>query len=148
MKFRETDTHKHAIRANVDMTPMIDCMFQLILFFMLSSTFVVQSSINVEMPEAKGATSLEQKDVSLTLVYNDGGPDGKGQIFINEEEVFSMQELSQRLALAVSERPDLRLLIRPDTRVPTGRLVEVFGYVNSVGIQKYFIAAQPPAEEE
>jgi hypothetical protein len=50
--------------------------------------------------------------------------------------------------LAVSERPDLRLLIRPDTRVPTGRLVEVFGYVNSVGIQKYFIAAQPPSEEE
>jgi biopolymer transport protein ExbD len=148
MKFRQSDTEKHKIRANVDLTPLIDVVFQLLIFFMLSATFVVQTSINIEMPEAKGATSLEQKNMSLTLVYGEGGPDGQGPIYIDDEEILSMQELSQRLAAAVAERPDLRVLIRPDARVPTGRLVQIFGYINSVGIQRYFIAAQPPAEEE
>lgn len=148
MRFRETGPRKRRIGALLDMTPMVDVMFQLIIFFMLSSTFVVQSSINVEMPEAKGAASLEQKDVSLTLVYGEGGPDGKGPVFLDDQEVSSMQELSRRLSMAVAERPDLRVLIRPDARVPSGRLIEIFGYINSVGIQRYFIAARPPAEEE
>ena len=73
MKFRQKEKRK--VRANVDLTPLIDVVFQLLIFFMLSATFVVQSSIQIEMPEAEGTTTLEQKDISITLTYGEGGPD-------------------------------------------------------------------------
>ena len=142
MKFRTEKKSK--INPNLDLTPLIDVVFQLLIFFMLSSTFVVQSSIQIEMPEAEGATKLEQKDLSVTLAYGSGGPDNKGKIYIENEEVSSIEELTRILSEEVSERPDLLLLIRTDTRTETGRLVEVLGIANSVGIKKNAIAAQPP----
>ena len=142
MKFRRD--RKRRINPNLDMTPLIDVVFQLLIFFMLSSTFVVQSSIQIEMPEAQGAAQLDQKDLSVTLAYGTGGPEGKGKIYVDSEEVPTMEELTRILAQEVLERPDLLLLIRTDTRTETGRLVEVLGIANSVGIKKNAIAAQPP----
>ena len=129
------------------MTPCIDCVFQLVLFFMLSSTFVAQTSIQIQVPEAKGSVALEQKDVSVTLASGEGGPEGKGPIYIGETAIASMAELSRYLSEARANQPDVLVLIRADARVQTARLVEVLGIASSVGIQRYGIAAQPPAEE-
>lgn len=146
MKFRRD--RKRRINPNLDMTPLIDVVFQLLIFFMLSSTFVVQSSIQIEMPEAEGAAQLEQKDLSVTLAYGTGGPEDKGKIYVNNEEVPSIEELTRILSEEVLERPDLLLLIRTDTRTETGRLVEVLGIAKSVGIKKSAIAAQPPDDDQ
>lgn len=145
MKFRQSEKRK--VRANVDLTPLIDVVFQLLIFFMLSATFVVQSSIQIEMPEAEGTTTLEQKDISITLTYDEGGPDGKGSVFIDNVEVASMRELSLKLSEEKSKRPDIMVLIRSDAQVDTGRLVEVLGVASSVGIERYGIAAQQPQDE-
>lgn len=145
MKFKRKK--KAVVRANLDMTPLIDVVFQLILFFMLSSTFVVQSSINIRMAEAKGAATYEQKDLSITLQYGEGGPDNRGPVYVNNVEIQSMEELSRILAEAHAERPDIMVLIRPDRHIESARLIEVLGVANSVGIERYGIAAQPPASE-
>ena len=142
MKFRRHK--KRRVDPHVDLTPLIDVVFQLLIFFMLSSTFVVQSSIQIEMPEAQGAAQLEQKDLSVTLAYGTGGPDGKGKIYVDSEEVQTIEELTQILADRVRERPDVQLLVRTDTRTDAGRLIEVLGIANSVGIQKTALGAQPP----
>ncbi len=142
MKFRRDK--KRRVDPHVDLTPLIDVVFQLLIFFMLSSTFVVQSSIQIEMPEAQGAAQLEQKDLSVTLAYGTGGPDGKGKIYVDSEEVQTIEELTQILADRVRERPDVQLLVRTDTRTDAGRLIEVLGIANSVGIQKTALGAQPP----
>jgi biopolymer transport protein ExbD len=146
MRFREKDKRK--VRANVDLTPLIDVVFQLLIFFMLSSTFVVQSSIQIEMPKAQGAVALEQKDIAITLAHGEGGPGGKGLIYVDDVEVDSLRDLSLILAEHREKRPDTMVLIRPDARVETARLVEVLGIANSVGIERYGIAAQPPREDE
>ena len=135
---------KPKISPSVDLTPLIDVVFQLLIFFMLSATFVVQSSIQIEMPEAEGATKLDQKDLSITLAYGTGGPEGKGKIYVENEEVQSMEELTRILAERVQERPDLRLLVRTDARADSGRLVEVLGIGSSVGIENFGIGARPP----
>ena len=142
MKFRRD--RKRRINPNLDMTPLIDVVFQLLIFFMLSSTFIVQSTIQIEMPEAEGAAQLEQKDLSVTLAYGTGGPDGKGKIYVNSKEVPSIEELTRILSERAAERPDIMLLVRTDARTDTGRLVEVLGIASSVGIQKFGIGAQPP----
>lgn len=145
MKFKRPQKLK--VRVSLDMTPMIDVVFQLILFFMLSSTFVVQNAINIKMAEAKGAASYEQKDISVTLQYGPGGPDNRGPVFVNDTEIRDMAELSRVLAEAHTDRPDLMVLIRPDARIESARLIEVLGIANSVGIERYGIAAQPPPDE-
>lgn len=136
--------HARRVGPNVDLTPMIDVVFQLILFFMLSATFVVQTSIQIEMPEAEGATELEDKDLSVTLAFGTDGPDGKGRIYVNNDEIPSIEALTERLSEEVRVRPDVQLLVRTDTRTDTGRLVEVLGIATSVGIERYGISAQPP----
>ena len=142
MKFRRD--RKRRIDPRLDMTPLIDVVFQLLIFFMLTATFVVQSTIQIEMPEAEGAAQLEQKDLSVTLAYGTGGPEGKGKIYVNSEEVPTLEELARILSEHASERPELMLLVRTDARTDTGRLVEVLGIASSVGIQKFGIGAQPP----
>ena len=145
MKFRKNKRNR--ISPHVDLTPLIDVVFQLLIFFMLSSTFIVQSSIQIEMPEARGAITLEQKDLAVTLAYGTDGPDGKGRIFVDNVEVPTIEELTQILGEKVSERPDLMLLVRTDTRTDTGRLIEVVGIASSVGIVKFGLASQPEEEQ-
>ena len=146
MKLRKN--RKLKVTPNVDLTPLIDVVFQLLIFFMLSATFVVQSTINIDMPEAKGTTEIEEKDLSITLAYGDGGPDGKGPVYLDDNEVLSMAELEQILAQRYNENPDLRLLVRPDERIEVGRYVEVLGIARSVGIRNLGIVARPADDDE
>jgi biopolymer transport protein ExbD len=156
MRFKK-DTEKHKIRANVDLTPLIDVVFQLLIFFMLSATFVVQTSVQVELPKAEGAKELERKDISITLASRTvdalgqpvtEGIEGEGMVFVNEIEINSWGQLGNVLSDLYLEDSEAIVLIRPDTNVATGRLVRVLGVANSVGITRYAIAARPPEEGE
>lgn len=147
MKFRVATVEKRKVRASLDLTPLIDVVFQLLVFFMLSSTFVVQSSIQIEVPVAEGSEALETKDLSITLQYGDGGPDGNGRVYVDSDEITSWAELSRRIAEEMAVRPEAMVLIRPDSRIETGRLVQVLGIATSVGVERYGIAAEPPPEE-
>ncbi len=145
MKFKRKSATK-AGGSSIDLTPLIDVVFQLVLFFMLSSTFVVQASIPIEMPKAEGINKIDQKDITITLVYNEDGlpkgPDGRGEVYFNEEPVPDMNTLSTLLQAVVDEDPESIVLIRPDARLDTGRLVEVMGIASSVGVKRYGIAAE------
>ena len=146
MKFVRNDRRK--VRATVELTPLIDVVFQLLIFFMLSSTFVVQTSIPIEVPESDGVSQLEQKELSITLAYGEGGPDNQGKIYVENVEIAAWRELSGAVSQLHERQPDALVLIRPDKRVPTGRTIKVLGVVTSVGIRHYGILAEPPKEEE
>lgn len=143
MKFRRRSRRRQSPTITLNLTSMIDVMFNLLIFFMLSSTFVVQNSIQIQMPTAEGASELEQKDLSVTLTYE---PDGKGKIYVDTEEIQNLTVLSERLSAAVQKQPNIQLLVRTDARTDTGRLVEVLGIANSAGIQRLGIGAQPAAK--
>jgi biopolymer transport protein ExbD len=151
MRFKRRKT-REGTRANLDITPLIDVVFQLVLFFMLSSTFVVQASIPIELSQSDSAEQLEQKDATVTLSVGEGGPDNKGQVVFTEGDrnvpIAAWAELTDALSKFHLEQPDGLLLVRPDRRVATERLVKVLGIANNVGIVKYGIAASPPAAEE
>ena len=137
MRFRRNQKRK--VRANLDLTPLIDVVFLLVLFFMLSSTFVIQNSIPVELPEAEGSTQFESRDVSVTIT---GGEEGS--LYVDNVRVADMDGLGQVLAARQAADPEVMVLIRADAGVPTGRTVEVLGVAYSAGITRSLIAAQPP----
>lgn len=143
MKFRRSH-EKRKVRATLDMTPLIDVVFLLVLFFMMSSTFVSSSSIPIEMTETPGLEEHFGDDLSITLTVEAGGPDGEGKIFLNDMPVEDWATLSTTLAAYHEARPDRPVTIRPDRNVPTGRTVKVLGLVTSAGIQRFYIAAEQP----
>ncbi len=146
MKFPRGNTRK--VRATVELTPLIDVVFQLLIFFMLSSTFVVQSSVPIELPEAEGAMQLERKELTITLMHGQGGPEEGGEVYIDDVPIINWTQLTRALVDLREREPDALVLIRPDARVPTARLVKVLGFANSVGIKHYGIAATAPMEDE
>jgi len=135
---------KRKVTANVDMTPLIDVVFQLLIFFMLSSTFVVQTSIPIQDPVSDRAGAMEAKDVTLTLQNNTGGPDGLGSVFLDEVEISDFATLTATLADLHRANPEAMVLIRADANVTTQRLIDILGYVTESGIEKYGIGAVSP----
>ena len=77
------------ITANVDMTPMIDIVFQLIVFFLVSTTFAVVPGIKLNLPQS---TTSEGTSVQGITIY----ADKDGVMFFNDKEV-SMENLGQEL---------------------------------------------------
>lgn len=145
MKFKRSSERK--VKANVEMTPLIDVVFQLLIFFMLSSTFVVQTSIPIEIPESEGASQLEQKDLSITLSDEPGGPDGLGKIYLRRDEdveILDWAELSNTLVDLHAQNPAAAVQIRAHAKLPVERFVKVMGIANAAGIENYAIAAQQP----
>jgi biopolymer transport protein ExbD len=151
MKFKRNN--KRRVVANVEMTPLIDVVFQLLIFFMVSSTFVAQTSIPIELPVGEGATKLEIKDVVISLSTEPGGPDSEGKITVEGGdlqgivEVADWSELTGLLSEIGSRKPDVLVLIRSDRAIPSGRLVRVLGIASSLGIKHYGLAAQAPEDE-
>lgn len=151
MKFKRNS--KRRIVAHVEMTPLIDVVFQLLIFFMLSSTFVVQTSIPIEIPKAEGASKLEIKDVEIYLQTGPGGPENGGPIMVTGGELQEPMEIAEwaelsELLSAINERnPNALVLIYSDEETPSGRLVYVLGIASNVGITHYGVAAEPPGEE-
>ena len=145
MKFKRNEKRK--VRAAVEMTPLIDVVFQLLIFFMLSSTFVVQTSIPIEIPESAGAEQFEQKDLSITLAYGTGGPEDGGKVLVNDVEISTWGDLTRTLADFEENQQDGQVLIRSDGRTSYARLVHVMGIAKTVGIERFGFEARPPEEE-
>jgi biopolymer transport protein ExbD len=132
------------IKATVELTPLIDVVFQLLIFFMLSSTFVVQTSIPIEAPEAQGTTQIEEKDVTVTLQYDPDLPEGEGRLFVGDTQMTDWGQLAEVLAIRHEETPDALVLIRADARIDTGHTIKALGIVTSVGFEKYGVYAESP----
>lgn len=109
----------------VDMTALIDVVFQLLIFFLLTSSYVAQSQNNkssakvpVELPESSLEASASQVD-NLTISIN-----ADGEVFLDENRV-TIEELGVELLRAAAKNPRSVVLIRGDETVPYGRIAQV-----------------------
>lgn len=148
MKFKQGGKDKHKVRASLDMTPLIDVVFQLVIFFMVTSSFVTNRAIPIEMPQASdnAATDIMGEDMTVSITVESGGPDGEGVIYINDLAIQSWVELQSTLEDYHADRPEGAVTLRADRRVPSGRTVEVIGYITGAGVQNLNIAADKPEE--
>ncbi len=148
MTFRGPGKRRHKIKAGFDLTPLVTVMLNLLIFFILSSTFVVQSSIQIQAPIAESTSQFDVKDLSITLQVGEGGPDGKGRIYLNNDEISTWDALSERLGEEIRQRPNARVLIRPDARIDAGRLISVLGIATKANVRYYAIETGPPKTSE
>jgi len=138
VRFDRRRMRRYKLRASLDLTPLVDVVLQLILFFMLSSSFVLQPGINIELPKSRVAAPQDKKDLIITIA-----PDNA--IFLNQQQI-AIDELEGALVRVKKDYPEGQVLIKPDAHVQTGKLVEVMGICMSGGFEKFGIATQPEAE--
>ena len=135
MQFRKkTVTHEKLIVA-LNMTPLIDCVLQLLIFFMLSSSFVLQTGIQVDLPKARAPRLQDEQDIVITITRTN-------EIFLNDKKM-STDQLPIALLEKVTKSKKKIVLIKPDKRVETGKLVEVMGIAKSVGVESLGIVTEP-----
>jgi biopolymer transport protein ExbD len=131
-------------RTRIEIIPMIDTMFFLLVFFMLSSLALVrENSIHVNLPRA--VTAKKQTDVDLTVTI-----DKARQVYVNKDPV-TLDDLGMKLVqLAGGPRADLSttaIVINADLTVPHGLVVSCIDHAREVGITHFAIATAPDTSQ-
>ncbi len=113
---------------SVDLTPMIDVVFQLILFFLVSTTFAVLPAINVNLPESSTAQGSDVAGITITLQSD-------GKMWFNDEQV-SFSSLGKKLASFDTEdrkKEEYPVTLEADENVTNGSIVKVFDVLRTEG---------------
>jgi biopolymer transport protein ExbD len=119
-----------------DLTPLVDVVFLLLIFFMLSTTFIVAPGIKVKLPKSSSTEiSREKKEVRVVMAKDD-------KIFV-EQKLVSIDELGKYLMKAARESPEGMVIIQADERVLHGKVVEVMDVAKTSGFNKLAIATRP-----
>ena len=133
MKFIQKSNRRTGTFSNLDLTPMVDVVFNLLIFFALSLNFVTSSGgINVKLPEASTAKPIKAENITINLTKT-------GQIYYNKE-VASIKQIRKKLK-DVKDKSSL-VIIRADDKVEHGKVVEAMDVAKSEGFSKLAIAVQ------
>lgn len=118
------------LAVEMDMTPVIDIVFQQLIFFMLTSSFVYQAGVTIHLPKTV-ASDVTQKESFSVVVSKEG------HLYIGPS-IVTLQELRGRLDKSRKGNPSV--LIRADREAAMGRIVEVWDLCRSQGITQVHIA--------
>jgi len=133
MEFRKTKRGSRTVFVNV--TSFIDVLFVLLLFFMVSTTFVNQPAMSLDLPKVKNSQGTNQPGI---IVY----VDQNGVIHLNDEPVDdALLDSALRSRLVDSE--DKAVVLKADSRVSHGTVVHVLDIIKGAGVVKLTIATQP-----
>jgi len=126
----------------LNITPLIDVVFLLLIFFMVSTTFQRETQLSVQLPEA-AAPESKSEDQTIEVVIN-----ARGEYFLNGRELVNNQPATLRAALArlSSGRKGTPLVIRADARTPHQAVVTVMDAARQLGLLHLSIATAKPAE--
>ena len=113
----------------VDIAPMIDVVFQQLIYFMLTSSFILAPGIRVTLPKAQTGERMSASNIVITLT--------KDHVIYWDEEVVSLKDLRDRLKRAGGSKP---VLIRADRHAYVDRLIELWDLCRDGGYQEVHIA--------
>lgn len=119
---------RKGIQSGIDMTPMLDVVFQLIIFFLVSTTFAVLPGISMKLPESTTAESTSNLGITITA-------DKNGGLWFNDKQV-SYKSLSQELAsfdTKKTKRSEFPILLEADSEVTNGTIVKIFDVIRVNG---------------
>lgn len=119
---------------HVDLVPMIDVVFQLVIFFMLSSTLVTRTGIDLDLPGAESAREGVSSPVTLTVISRD-------EVYLGEM-VMSLSELNALLQERRSEFEDRSISIEADTTLPYGTMISVLDVLRANGFRGANLVAE------
>ncbi len=130
MRFKRLVRRTEIKKGQLDMAPLIDVVFQLLIFFMLTSNFVLQPGIQVKLPKAISSEVIRSENLVVTLT-------GQDLLFLNEEPI-TITDLTPRIREAAQEKKSV--LLKADTHASLGRVVEIWDLCRDQGVAQISIA--------
>lgn len=123
-------------RVDINLTPLIDVVFLLLIFFMVSTTFDRHAKLKVELPEASAKMSQQQQDPIVLSI------DAKGNYFINDRQVVNttLETLKIALQKTVADNKDVSLVLRADAKTPHQSVVRAMDAASQLGLTRLSIA--------
>lgn len=119
--------------AGIDISPLIDCVFILLIFFIVTTVFIDETGVEVDKPQAASSVSLEKNSI-LIAVTNDGEVVYGGR----KIGVAGVQPLVKRMIT----KEDMPVIIQADNQVPTGLFVRVIDEAKLAGATKVSVATR------
>ena len=120
--------------ASIDMTPMLDIVFIMLIFFIVTTSFVKEAGIQVNKPEANQAN--KEPSANIFIAIRD-----TGEIWMDKREV-DVKRVAANLERMLAEQPTDLVVIQADKEAEHGRVVEVMDQIKEAGIDKISIAAE------
>ena len=118
----------------INMTPMLDVVFILLIFFIVTASFVKEAGIEVNRPEA--ATAVKKERANILVAIND-----KGDIWINKRRV-DVRAVQANIERLKAENPQGTVVIQADKKATTDVLIKVMDSARAAGVYDVSIAAQ------
>ncbi|WP_321531395.1 biopolymer transporter ExbD [uncultured Desulfuromonas sp.] len=119
--------------ADINISPLIDLVFLLLIFFMVTTSFVKETGIEVERPEAGSATMAENSTI-LVAVTKDG------EVFFDRQRV-DVRTVRSHIAQALVENPGGEVIVVADKFSHTGVIVQVMDQCRLAGAKQVHLAA-------
>jgi biopolymer transport protein ExbD len=117
--------------AGIDISPLIDCVFILLIFFIVTTVFVEESGVEVDKPQAASSVQLEKTSILIALT-------GKGEVVYGGREIGigGIQPLVRRML----QKEEIPVIIQADAAAPSGLLVRIIDEAKLAGAVKVSIA--------
>ncbi|NBD95926.1 MAG: biopolymer transporter ExbD [Gammaproteobacteria bacterium] len=121
----------------INLTSLIDVVFLLLIFFMVSTTFERQALLRLDLPEASTAETESVPDIVEFIVTDDG------RLFVGDQELVDQRQATVQAAIAqrFRESPEAVLVVRADGEAPHRLVVRVLDSAAAEGIRRVSIAA-------
>ena len=126
--------NKKPAKAILNITPLIDVLFILIIFFVVSSTFLEQPGIKLELPKAQ---SGDTQRVERAVLYISAA----SELFLNDDPA-TLENLSGKLSAMMQNRAEKSLIISADKGVHHGLVVQVMDIARNSSVQKLVISTE------
>ena len=137
---------------NSTMTPMIDVVFLLLVFFVWTASFqIVEKILPTQMLSQIGADPVEQveplpeqdfENIVVNIGYDGNTPSWS----INKTIVASLDEVQTHLTAILGVKPDARVIVDPEGVVPLGNVIQVYDVIKIVGVQNVSFAVNTVRE--
>jgi len=126
---------------DVNLTPLIDVVFLLLIFFMVSTTFKHEFEVGIELPESSSEKTLENTPIGITI-------DAEGRYYIGDHELIStkVETLKQALRKVAGDNRKVPIVISADSKTPHQAVITAMDAARQLGFSRLTFATQQPSE--
>ena len=131
-------SHQVEEEAGIDLTPMLDVVFIMLIFFIVTSSFIKESGIEVNRPQADTASSQEKGNILIAVTAD-------GQVWL-DKQVVDVRSVRAHVERMRQEQPEGVVVVQADKDARTGLVVQVMDQARLAGVQDVVLAASTESQ--
>ena len=127
---------KQHIQADINITPFTDVILVLLIIFMIATPLLLESNINIKLPETSSAPNIKEGDQVYVTITDES-------LVYLDKELVTRKELKEKIAQMRAKKADLGVLLRIDKLVRFKDVVAILDMFNELGVKNLNIAGMP-----